>query len=72
MIFVSHDLGTVLETPDRIMIMYEGRLVEDSTSKRLLAGPEHPYSRSLLDSYLETFTAPEHPGELVAKGTRTT
>jgi peptide/nickel transport system ATP-binding protein len=66
-IFVSHDLGTVLETSDRIMIMYEGRLVEDSTPKRLLDGPEHPYSRSLLDSYLETFDTPDHPGELVEK-----
>ncbi len=69
-IFVSHDLGTVLETSDRIMIMYEGQLVEDSTPKRLLAGPEHQYSRSLLDSYLETFTPPDHPGELVASTTQ--
>ncbi|HEY5979100.1 MAG TPA: ATP-binding cassette domain-containing protein [Microlunatus sp.] len=66
-IFVSHDLGTVLETSDRIMIMYEGRLVEDSTPECLLDGPEHPYSRSLLDSYLETFDTPDHPGELVEK-----
>ena len=66
-IFVSHDLGTVLETSDRIMIMYEGELVEDSTPARLLDGPEHAYSRSLLDSYLETFETPDHPGELVEK-----
>lgn len=61
-IFVSHDLGTVLETSDRIMIMYDGRLVEDSTPEALLAGPEHPYSRQLLDSYLETFEVPDHAG----------
>ena len=61
-IFVSHDLGTVLETSDRIMIMYKGRLVEDSTPERLLDGPEHPYSRTLLDSYLETFSRRTIPG----------
>lgn len=69
-IFVSHDLGTVLETSDRIMIMYEGRLVEDSTPERLLAGPEHPYSRALLGSYMETFTPPEHPAEPAVATTR--
>ncbi|HEU5484912.1 MAG TPA: ABC transporter ATP-binding protein [Microlunatus sp.] len=63
-IFVSHDLGTVLETSDRIMIMYEGRLVEDSTPQRFLAGPHHPYSRALLSSYQETFAAPDHSGQV--------
>lgn len=63
-IFVSHDLGTVLETSDRIMIMSDGRLVEDSIPERLLAEPEHPYSRQLLDAYLDTFEVPEHPGPL--------
>ena len=71
-IFVSHDLGTVLETSDRIMIMFEGKLVEDSTPRRLLDGPEHPYSRSLLDSYLETFETPDHPGELIEKASSRT
>lgn len=69
-IFVSHDLGTVLETSDRILIMCDGELVEDSTPARLLAGPEHPYSRQLLDSYLETFAVPDHPGALAQQSTQ--
>ena len=68
-IFVSHDLGTVLETSDRIMIMYRGSAGRGQHRPSGCSdGPEHPYSRSLLDSYLETF---EHPGpsrrELVEK-----
>ncbi|MTD12647.1 dipeptide ABC transporter ATP-binding protein [Nakamurella sp. YIM 132087] len=50
-LFISHDMGTVLETSDRIMVMYAGRLVEVATSRQLLTEPLHPYSKALLASY---------------------
>ncbi|WP_152360877.1 ABC transporter ATP-binding protein [Microlunatus speluncae] len=57
-LFISHDLGTVLETADRIMIMQDGAMVEQATPEELLAGPRHPYAHDLLASYLRTFEAP--------------
>lgn len=61
-LFVSHDLGTVLETADRIMIMEDGVIVERATPAELLAGPRHPYARELLGSYLRTYDAPGQAG----------
>lgn len=52
-LFVSHDLGTVLEVADRVLVMYAGRIVEDGTVKELLEHPLHPYTRALLDCYAD-------------------
>lgn len=49
-IFVTHDLGIVAETADRVAVMYAGRLVETAPVGRLFARPAHPYTRGLLDS----------------------
>jgi peptide/nickel transport system ATP-binding protein len=61
-LFISHDLGTVLETADRIMIMQNGVLVESAGAAELLAGARHPYARALIDSYLDTLAAPDDHG----------
>ncbi|GAA2009776.1 ABC transporter ATP-binding protein [Nakamurella flavida] len=50
-LFISHDMGTVLESSDRIMVMYAGRMVEIGSSRALLEKPLHPYSKALLGSY---------------------
>lgn len=50
-LFVSHDIGTVLELSDRVLVMLDGEIVEQSTPDALLAGPDHPYSARLLDAY---------------------
>ena len=50
LILISHDLGVLAETCDRIAIMYAGRIVETgpvAPSSRL---PQHPYTKRLLDS----------------------
>ena len=52
-LFISHDLGTVLEFSDRVMVMYAGELVETRTSADMLRAPQHPYSRGLLGSYAD-------------------
>ncbi|PWC11211.1 ABC transporter ATP-binding protein [Brenneria corticis] len=48
-ILITHDLGVVAQTCDRIAVMYGGRLCEIGDKRQLLAGPLHPYTRGLID-----------------------
>jgi peptide/nickel transport system ATP-binding protein len=50
-LFISHDIGTVLNLSDRILVMYAGRIVEEQDADALLKMPLHPYSKGLLGSY---------------------
>jgi oligopeptide/dipeptide ABC transporter ATP-binding protein len=50
MIFVTHNLGIVARTCDRVAVMYAGRIVETGPVRRLFTTPAHPYTRALLDS----------------------
>jgi peptide/nickel transport system ATP-binding protein len=50
-LFISHDIGTVMELSDRILVMYAGRLAEEQPAASLVADPLHPYSKGLLGSY---------------------
>ncbi|HEX9097533.1 MAG TPA: ABC transporter ATP-binding protein [Candidatus Dormibacteraeota bacterium] len=52
-ILISHDLGVVLESTDRVMVMYAGRIVEDQPSKALVRGLHHPYTEALLGCYAD-------------------
>jgi oligopeptide/dipeptide ABC transporter ATP-binding protein len=52
-LLISHDLGTVLEVADRVMVMYAGALVERQRSADMLRAPQHPYTRGLLGSYAD-------------------
>jgi peptide/nickel transport system ATP-binding protein len=47
-ILITHDLGVVAETCDRVVVMYAGRMVEQATAAELFARPLHPYTRGLL------------------------
>jgi peptide/nickel transport system ATP-binding protein len=50
MILITHDLGVVAETADRVIVMYAGRKVEEATVNDLFAHPLHPYTRGLMRS----------------------
>lgn len=50
-LFISHDIGTVLDLSDRILVMYAGRIVEEHQADDLLRDPLHPYTKGLLGSY---------------------
>jgi peptide/nickel transport system ATP-binding protein len=50
LILISHDLGVLAETCDRIAVMYAGRIVETGPVSDVFADPQHPYTKLLLDS----------------------
>ncbi len=47
-IFITHDLGVVAEIADRVLVMYNGEIVEQGTTKNILHFPKHPYTQALL------------------------
>lgn len=49
-ILITHDLGVVAETADRVAVMYGGQIVEEAPVDVLFSNPQHPYTRSLLNS----------------------
>jgi peptide/nickel transport system ATP-binding protein len=48
-LFISHNLGTVVRICDRIGVMYSGELVEEGAIGLVFRNPRHPYTRGLLD-----------------------
>jgi oligopeptide transport system ATP-binding protein len=50
LILITHDLGVVANTADRIAVMYAGRIVESAPVADLYRAPAHPYTKGLLDS----------------------
>jgi len=49
-ILITHNLGVVAETADRVAVMYSGRIVESAMTADLFADPRHPYTWGLLGS----------------------
>ena len=47
-IMITHDLGVVAETCDRVVVMYAGEVVETGTVEKIFANPQHPYTQGLL------------------------
>ena len=49
-VLITHNLGVVAETADRVMVMYAGRIIESASTTALFADPCHPYAWGLLGS----------------------
>jgi oligopeptide transport system ATP-binding protein len=49
-ILITHDLGVIAETVDRVLVMYGGMIMEEAPVGRIFARPSHPYTRGLLAS----------------------
>jgi peptide/nickel transport system ATP-binding protein len=50
LLLITHDLGVIAETADRVAVMYAGRIVETGPVRAILRTPQHPYTRGLLAS----------------------
>jgi peptide/nickel transport system ATP-binding protein len=49
-LFITHDLGVIAQTADRVAVMYLGRVVETGTVRQVIRAPAHPYTRGLLNA----------------------
>jgi oligopeptide/dipeptide ABC transporter ATP-binding protein len=50
-ILVTHDLGVVAQTCDRVVVMYGGSVAEENDAASVFASPQHPYTQQLLQSF---------------------
>ena len=50
LLLITHDLGVIAETCERVLTMYAGQIVEQATVDEALEGPQHPYTSGLLSA----------------------
>ncbi len=48
MLFISHDLGVISEICDRVVVMFQGKIVEEGRVEDVLKKPQHPYTKGLV------------------------
>ena len=53
LVLITHDMGVVAETAQRVQVMYAGQMVEEQLTDGLFATPRHPYTAALLDALPE-------------------
>jgi peptide/nickel transport system ATP-binding protein len=63
---ITHDMGVIAETAQRVMVMYAGKVVEEAPVKELFKEPLHPYTQGLLRSIPRIDTAATHKKRLEA------
>ena len=56
LLLITHNLGIVAETCDRVAVMYAGRIVEIGSVEQVFASPQHPYTQGLLSSVISLDT----------------
>ena len=73
-ILITHDMGVIAETTDRVAVLYAGRFVEEGLTADVLATPRHPYTKGLMASTpnLDTVSVdtvlPQIPGSMPGLG----
>ncbi|MES5046970.1 MULTISPECIES: ABC transporter ATP-binding protein [Rhizobium] len=53
LILITHDMGVVAETADRVVVQYKGRKIEEADVLSLFEAPQHPYTKALLSALPE-------------------
>ena len=70
-ILVTHDLGVIAGTADRVAVMYAGRIVETGTTAAIFANPRHPYTEALFEALPErAVVVAEGSGEVSGRAGR--
>jgi peptide/nickel transport system ATP-binding protein len=75
-ILITHNLGVVAQTCDRLAVLYAGRVVECGTTRDIFNNPQHPYTRGLMNAIPKPGsrgkkmsailgTVPSNPGQVV-------
>ncbi|MDD2901886.1 MAG: ABC transporter ATP-binding protein [Syntrophales bacterium] len=64
-LFITHNLGIVAQTTERVAVMYAGAIMEQAATKELYKNPAHPYTRSLLAA-VPRLDFHQPPGEKLA------
>ncbi|RDE07679.1 ABC transporter ATP-binding protein [Pelagibacterium lacus] len=69
-LLITHDLGVVAQTADRVVVMKDGQVVERGDVREVFGAPAHPYTRQLLDAVpgKSRFRQPEAAGERLLEG----
>ncbi|WP_427869375.1 dipeptide ABC transporter ATP-binding protein [Leucobacter luti] len=49
-VFITHDLGLAAERAEKLIVMYQGKIVESGPSREILERPQHPYTRRLVSA----------------------
>ncbi len=65
---ITHAMGVVAETAQRVVVMYAGKVVEEASVEDLFARPRHPYTQGLIRSIPRIDTAATHKVRLEAIG----
>ena len=60
LLLITHNLGIIAESCDRVAVMYAGKLVEEGPARDVFAEPAHPYTRELLESTISLATTALH------------
>jgi peptide/nickel transport system ATP-binding protein len=71
LLLITHNLGIVAESCDRVAVMYAGQIVEEGGARQVFAEPAHPYTRELLRSIISLSTTelnyiPGAPPDLIS------
>lgn len=67
-LLISHDLGVIAQTCDRVVVMYAGEIVEEGVPADVLDHPSHPYTRALVASIPTTHTPVRAPLPMISGG----
>ncbi|MBS0623342.1 MAG: ABC transporter ATP-binding protein [Verrucomicrobia bacterium] len=66
-LFISHDLSVIRCLCDRILVMYQGKIVEEQPTEKLFTSPQHPYTKQLLNSLPNNLWEQQKPAQRLSK-----